>query len=241
MRYFFLLLGDRNDEMAPGSPEWDAEMAGYQAFDDRYGAAIVGGEALHGATAATTVRAAGGAPLVTDGPFAETAEVSGGFYVIDADSLDDAIEMAARIPAAAGRNGGIEVRPTVEHFDAFPDGDPGPGEGEHRWLALLWGKQTDADVPGTPAWDEGAAAHGRFGEEAGDALRAGAAFHPAAVATTVRVRDGEVVVTDGPFSETAEVVGGYYQFTARTRQDAVALAERIPAEAVELWPIVELG
>ena len=241
MRYLFLLIGDPAEEIAPGSPEWDAEMEGYAAFDERYADAIVGGEALQPSAAATTIRATGGAPLVTDGPFTETAEVTGGFYVIDADTLDDAIDMARQIPAAAGRNGGIEVRPTVQHVDAHPDGEPSPGAGEHRWFALLWGKETDADIPGTPGWDEGAAAHGRFGEEAGPAIRAGAALHPAASATTVRVRDGEVLVTDGPFSEAAEVVGGFYQFTARTKEDAVALAGRIPADAVELWPIVELG
>jgi hypothetical protein len=65
-------------------------------------------------TKATTVRVDNGKTLTTDGPFAETKEYLGGFYLIDADNLDEAIEVAAKIPAA--RTGGtIEVRPVVEH------------------------------------------------------------------------------------------------------------------------------
>ena len=63
---------------------------------------------------ATTVRVENGKALTTDGPFAETKEYLGGFYLVDADNLDEAIEFAARIPAA--RTGGtIEVRPVVQH------------------------------------------------------------------------------------------------------------------------------
>src|SRR2546423_6074590 len=63
---------------------------------------------------ATTVRVDNGKTVTTDGPFAETKEYLGGFYLVEADNLDEAIEFAARIPAA--RTGGaIEVRPVVEH------------------------------------------------------------------------------------------------------------------------------
>src|SRR3954452_15231749 len=65
----------------------------------------------------STVRVQNGKPVTTDGPFAETKEYLGGFYLIEADNLDEAIETAARIPAA--RTGGaIEVRPVVEHGTA---------------------------------------------------------------------------------------------------------------------------
>ena len=63
---------------------------------------------------ATTVRVDNGKTLTTDGPFAETKEYLGGFYLVEADNLDEAIEVAERIPAA--RTGGtIEIRPVVEH------------------------------------------------------------------------------------------------------------------------------
>jgi hypothetical protein len=67
---------------------------------------------LHASSTATSVRVRDGKPLVTDGPFAETREVLGGFYVIDADNLDQAIAIATRHPGA--RVGSVEVRPILE-------------------------------------------------------------------------------------------------------------------------------
>jgi hypothetical protein len=82
----------------------------YYALRDEPG--ILGGAGLQPATTATTIRLADGKPLVTDGPFADTKEVFGGYYVYEADNLDQAIEMAARIPAL--RIGGtVEVRPVM--------------------------------------------------------------------------------------------------------------------------------
>ena len=74
---------------------------------------VVGGEQLHPVETATTVRVQDGKTLTTDGPFADTKEILGGFYLLEADDHDGAIEVASRIPAA--RMGGcIEVRPVVE-------------------------------------------------------------------------------------------------------------------------------
>jgi hypothetical protein len=72
---------------------------------------LLAGEELQPASTATTVRVRGGDTLIADGPFAETEEALGGFYLIEADSLDDAIDWAARVPAA--HEGTIEVRPVV--------------------------------------------------------------------------------------------------------------------------------
>jgi len=74
---------------------------------------VTGGAQLQPATTATTVRVEDGRTLTTDGPFAETKEVLGGYYVVEADDLDAAIELAARIPAAR-MGGAVEVRPLVE-------------------------------------------------------------------------------------------------------------------------------
>jgi hypothetical protein len=74
---------------------------------------VVGGEQLQPAETATTVRVADGNTLTTDGPFAETKEGLGGFFLFEADNLDDAIAIAARIPAAR-MGGAVEVRPLVE-------------------------------------------------------------------------------------------------------------------------------
>jgi hypothetical protein len=72
---------------------------------------LVGGEALEPISAATTVRVRGGERMITDGPFAETKEQLGGFYLVDCADLDEAIEWAARIPS--GEFGSIEVRPIM--------------------------------------------------------------------------------------------------------------------------------
>ena len=85
----------------------------FMAAVQEAGASVVGGEALERSSTASTVRRGGGDPLVTDGPFADTKEALGGFYVIEAPDLDVALHLAAVCPA-----GTIEVRPVME----MPDG-----------------------------------------------------------------------------------------------------------------------
>jgi hypothetical protein len=110
-----------------------------------------------------------------------------------------------------------------------------------RYLALLYGAPSDADRPGTDAWDAAVAEHGRFEERHREVLLGGAALHPPETATTVRVRDDGPQFTDGPFSETAEVLGGYYVLAAGSRAEAVEIGAAIPVGtgAVELRPLVE--
>ena len=74
---------------------------------------VLGAEQLQPATTATTVRVQDGEMLLTDGPFADTKEIFGGFYVVEAHDLDVALELAARMPAARF-GGSVEVRPLVE-------------------------------------------------------------------------------------------------------------------------------
>jgi hypothetical protein len=74
---------------------------------------VVGGQELEPAALATTVRVQNGEVMTMDGPFVETKEMLGGFFLFEADNLDAALELAARIPAAR-RGGAVEVRPVVE-------------------------------------------------------------------------------------------------------------------------------
>jgi hypothetical protein len=237
MRYLVLLYGDETQSPAEGTPEWDALLAGYSAFDELAGEAIVAGEALHDNASCRTIRHDGAAVRITAGPFAETVEGLGGFYVLDAPTLDDLVEVVCNIPAA--NDGGIEVRPMVEWVDRGPRPI---ADGEVRYLATIHGTETAAEEPGTPGWEGGAAEHGRFGEMAGDALRAAGAVHPTGTASTVRVRNGEVLVSDGPYAEAMEVVGGFYVLQG----DAAGVADLatgipVPEDgAVELRPIMEL-
>jgi hypothetical protein len=239
MRYLALLIDDASAGPAPGTPEWDADMAGFERFGEVAGDAIVGGEALE--EAATTVRAgAGDQPsMVTAGPFAESAEVVGGVYVLEAEDLDAAVDLVQQIPTA--RTGAIEVRPMVDWFEE--PGDSGTEE-RPRHLAFIYSEETAAETPGTAEWEAGAAEHRAFYEKHQALVRGGGSLHPVATATTVRVRDGEVLITDGPFAELAEVVGGFYLLHPATPAEAVAVAGDIPMNpggAVELRPIVEVG
>lgn len=113
MKYVCLIYGV--DATAAPSPEaMQAELDAYNAFTrevmDRK--MMVAAEALHPSHTATTVRVRNGKTSTTDGPFAETKEVLGGFYLLDCKNLDEAIEMAAKIPGAL--HGSIEVRPVVD-------------------------------------------------------------------------------------------------------------------------------
>ena len=111
---YMLLIYDVEPTSAPSPEAMQAEIAEYNAFTkevtDRK--LMVSGEALHPTTTATTVRVRDGKRLTTDGPFAETKEVLGGFYIVNCKDLDEAIEVAAKIPGA--KNGSIEVRPVVD-------------------------------------------------------------------------------------------------------------------------------
>ncbi len=92
-------------------PEQEAVSQEYFAISSVPG--ITGGAQLQPPGTATTVRVEDGRTLTTDGPFAETKEALGGYYLLDAEDLDAAIELAARIPAAR-MGGAVEVRPLVE-------------------------------------------------------------------------------------------------------------------------------
>lgn len=107
MKYAILIYG--NEDMDPTD---DAITAEYMALSERK--TTVGGAELDFPSTATTVRVQNGDVLTTDGPFAETKEVLGGFYLIDVPDLDEAISFAAAVPAAR-RGGSVEVRPLVEH------------------------------------------------------------------------------------------------------------------------------
>ena len=114
MKYLCLIYeNEKNWETMPQS-DAEAIMKEYFAFteDIRKNGKYVAGEALQPTPTATPVRVRNGKISTTDGPFVETKEQLGGFYLIDAKDLNDAIQVAARIPSA--RLGSIEVRPVVD-------------------------------------------------------------------------------------------------------------------------------
>jgi hypothetical protein len=114
MKYLCLIYDDESNWATMPKAESDAYMGEYVSFTEgiRESGQYVAGEALQPVQTATTVRIRNGKLSTTDGPFAETKEQLGGFYLIDARDLNEAIQVASRIPSA--RIGSIEVRPVVD-------------------------------------------------------------------------------------------------------------------------------
>ena len=113
MRYLCLIYDEEKQLTSMAKSESDAMMAEYFTFTEnvKKSGHYVGGEALQPVHTATTVRVRGGKVSTTDGPFAETKEQLGGYYLIEARDLNDAIQVAAKIPSA--RVGSVEVRPIL--------------------------------------------------------------------------------------------------------------------------------
>ena len=120
MRYMLLIYAEENQQdeaasgtaagAAPEAPEMSPPWMEYTSWLLREGIHSAG-ERLATSSSATTVRVRDGARLITDGPYTETKEVLGGYYIIECENLDEALEAAARCPAALG--GSIEVRPII--------------------------------------------------------------------------------------------------------------------------------
>ena len=111
MQVMALIDGDASRWDAVSAEEREAVYAKYRAFsnDAREAGVMVGGAELASTRDATTVRVRDGEALVTDGPYAEVKEALGGYYLFECESMDEAVEYAARIPGA--EHGAVEVRP----------------------------------------------------------------------------------------------------------------------------------
>ena len=116
MQYALMIYRKESDEPVPGTPEFGKHMQGYMELtqDVQKAGVHLGGEALKDVATATTVRVREGKTQTTDGPFAETKEQLGGFYLLDCKDLDEAIKYAAQIPSA--KFGSVEIRPVMK-FD----------------------------------------------------------------------------------------------------------------------------
>jgi hypothetical protein len=229
MTYLLLICIAENVQLTPeegaampGATEsWVAEMGGRGVRRE--------GAALRPVREAATVRVRDGEVLVSDGPFAETKEQIAGYDVVECSSPDEAIEVAAKHPVA--RFGAIEVRPFQPvGWWASEDRD-GPAR-SIRYLLIHHFDQTaepnlaDGPAPGSPAaqaqraWDAETDARGvKLG---------GGGLRPVSEARTVRVRDGEMLVSDGPFAETKEQVAGLNVLDCAGLAEAIEIASRHP-------------
>src|SRR3984957_6341985 len=155
MQYLALLIG-QEPELTPD--ERATEMAAYQSFHAKAGPAIRSGDALLPASGGARISGGPDAPIVTDGPFAESAEVAGGYYVFEAENLDDALALARDVPAA--KRGAVEIRPIFHTMDSEWS------RSDATWLALLLEPPAAVNTPGTPEWEAEAARHGEFASAA---------------------------------------------------------------------------
>ena len=119
MQYMLLIYNDPNAWATMPEAEQHEVYGKYFTFTEELRASgkMVAGDALQPTSTATSVRVRDGETLTTDGPFAETKEVLGGYYLIDVESLDEALEWGAKVPGAS--YGTIEVRPIVTDYEAM--------------------------------------------------------------------------------------------------------------------------
>jgi hypothetical protein len=234
MNYLLLIASDHGttrEELATMQreiPGWVEEM------DDR-GVRLLGRE-LELPEMAATVRVRGGETLVSDGPFAEAKEFMAGFDLLECADLDEAIEVAAKHATSWFHM--IEVRPIRgglrldENVLAFARMDDSAGR---PYLLIMWvGEQPVADQA---LMDQGSG--WRQDVEARGLHVLGSALEAPDIATTVRVRDGETLLTDGPFTHTEEFIAGIEVVRCADQQQAIELAAAHPlarSEAIEVRP-----
>jgi hypothetical protein len=246
MKYMLLIYGAENSWT---EDERRACMIESMGIGDELAAQgkYLGSSPLQSVTTAASVRVRDGRTLVTDGPFAETTEQLGGYYMLDLADLDEAIAVAARVPPAA--KGTVEIRPLVA-LDGLPPERPLPtaadGGSRTPFLLLCYDDEAAWQAAGPQALAgaraEAAALARRLSDE-GRYLSA-SPLHPAATATCVRVRSGRRVITDGPCAETCEVLGGYYLILAEDRAAAIRLAAQHPGArvgTVEVRPLFDMS
>ncbi|WP_251358666.1 YciI family protein [Kangiella sp. TOML190] len=115
MQYLLMIYAAESAEPTAGSPEFMQLLQDYGVFTEEVKAdgVFLAGEPLEPVATASTVRVRNGESLITDGPFAETKEVLGGYYLLDCDNLDQALQYAAKIPSA--KYGSVEVRPIMQY------------------------------------------------------------------------------------------------------------------------------
>jgi hypothetical protein len=202
---------------------------------------------LQSVTTAASVRVRDGRALVTDGPFAETTEQLGGYYVLDLADLDEAIAVAARLPPAA--KGTVEIRPLVD-LDGLPPARPLPtskDDGSRTpFLLLCYDDEAAWEAAGPQALAEAQAEAASLARRLSDEGRylSASPLRPAATATCVRVRGSRRLITDGPFPETHEALGGYYLILAEDRDTAIRIAAQHPGArvgTVEVRPLFDLS
>jgi hypothetical protein len=206
----------------------------------REGSCLSGAQLAH-EKEATRVKVRHGKRTVLDGPFMETKETLGGYFVVDCASPEDAVALAARCPGA--ELGIMEVRPVfggaepMSHDIEAPvlDGRKGP------YFAFLIQSDERDEGRWTAAMNQIASEQQKFDEVLKDGVVDGHRLERPSLAKRVSIRAGRRHVVDGPFLETKEILGGFVVVRCKDKSEAVELAGRIPPAfhgTVEVRPVV---
>jgi hypothetical protein len=223
MRYMLLIYLDEEANAARSESEIKKGMDAHTPYIDtlRRNRKYAASAALGPARDARVLRGAGGKAVATEGPFAESREQLGGFYVIDAEHLDEAIAIASECPALRTVATAIEIRPVATPAAA---GEARP-QAEPFFVAIHRDESRD--------------------DLTLDALRARAhLLAPSGSATCLRLRDGKIALDDGPFAEGREQIGAYCVAWAEDADEALGLASELARSAkcsVEVRRIRSLG
>lgn len=234
MKFMLLMMTDEQAEKALPSGEIDKIVAQHMGVRHELCAAgkLVWSNRLRFSNEATTIRVQGGKHVVTDGPFAESKEALGGFYLIEADSKEEAIEWAKKLPLRDV--GAIEVRPARTGAQWR-----GQVHGAQHYMVMFIANyekplSRDAVFKAIDSHYElslDLAAQGKFVSSR--------ALEPSAAAATIRQRNGQRIVTDGPFAETKEFVAGYFVIACDSKDEAVSWARQLMfgSDACEIRPV----
>lgn len=229
MRYVLLLYTNPADEGGAVGGAGVQEFSAFCRTWDKTGA-FRAASPLHPAATGQCVRSRHGKILVTPGPYVETTEQLQGVLLIDVDNLDEAISVAAQVPGA--KQGTVEVRPIVE-LTELPPGFRGERDPQLKpFMLLCYDHEAAWNEVGSEALRAAMmeavqithelAALGRY--------RFASPLQPVSMATSVRIRDGRTMVTDGPFAETREFLGGFYWIYATDYSEAITVAARHPGQ-----------
>ncbi len=242
MQYLFLHAIDESVELDEGVAVKVQTALNHWIEDSIHSGVNLEGSRLRPTSDATTVRMRDDEVIVTDGPFAETKEQVAGYDILECDTLEDALAWAAQHPTAL--IGSIEVRALLG--DPLRATLPDPKVSTKRYLLLVC---VGEDVQLTP--EEGqrmgpATDHWMATADKMDARLFGNQLEPVSAARTVRVRGGQVMVTDGPFAETKEQIAGFDILECHDLDEALDLAALHPVarigamEVRPLWPFDEV-
>ncbi len=215
MDYMLLIVNHR------GQPR--REPIGFPEMNEYYRELSQEGKLRSGAPlepddAAVRVKVRGGNTQITDGPFAETKEVIGGYFTFDARDMSEALEIAKRCPAA--RSGLVELHAAMaDRIDSPPTG------GTRFMLLFLEGPDFGGDPDGSKyremmRWTDELKREKKYVECAG--------LEKSPAGARIESCGGRISVTDGPFAEAKEVVGGYALIAAPDRKSALEIAARCP-------------